>query len=78
MATMTTVRDVAAELMDEMGIDAARADDVADAVRSEIEGTYDDATARAAKADETGELAARREKLSRAVWSRLGLGAWPW
>ena len=75
---MATIRDVVAELMDEMGIPADRRDDVDTAVRTHIEGTYDDAMLSAARLDETGELTGRRETLSRRVWAALDLGAYPW
>ena len=78
MTTETTTEDtIAAELIESMGLPGDRRGEVIDAVRSHCEGTYEDASRSACERDDTGDLAARRERLDRAVWAALDMGAYP-
>jgi len=79
---MATVRDLAIEVVDNLGIPAERLDDVVVAVREHCQGRYEDLVSASVRFSEAGgeneTRAARRAQLCRDVWAALDLpGPYP-
>ena len=73
---MATLRDVAAELIEDMGLHELDRDDVACAVFANIEVRYEDAMRH--NAEHSRKLSKLRQQLCRDVWRSLDLGVYPW